>query len=296
MGTMVREKIKALSALVISIMIWSASFIATKFAYVAFTPLTLCFIRTGIAALIMIIIRAVRHEPMELAAEDRKPVFLSALFGIAFYYSLENIGVSLTSAGNASIITAVYPISTLIVGAVFFHDRIPLKQVSGILIAVAGIVILTVDPVGGGGDTALAGNLLLLFNGFMWGAYNYLTQAISEKTDTSSLTFFQTVIGAVLLIPVLFLDMPIRVGPITAPVAAAVLFLSAGCSVGAYYLYNIGLRGVSAGTAASMLNLMPVFGLLFSRILLHETIVPRQLIGAAAVIAGVMMSMWMERR
>ena len=289
------KKTKALLALVIGIMIWSASFIAIKIAYQAFTPLTLCFVRTAAAALILFVIRLLRHEPMTLAKADRKPVFLSALFGVAVYYTLENIGIALTTAGNASVITAVYPISTLIVGAMFFHDRIRISQLYGILIAAAGIVILTADPVGGGGNTALIGNLILIFNGFMWGAYNYLTQAVSDQTDTSSLTFFQTAAGTVLLIPVLLLDLPITIGPITAAAGAAVLFLAAGCSVGAYYLYNIGLRGVSAGTAASMLNLMPVFGLCFSRLLLHETIRPRQLIGAAAVIAGVLLSMRMDR-
>ena len=296
MGAMNQNKTASLTALVISIMIWSASFIATKFAYASFTPLTLCFIRTGLAALIMLGIRFVRREPLKLAAVDRKPVFLSALFGVAIYYALENIGVSLTSAGNASIITAVYPISTLLVGAMFFHDRIPFRQVTGILIAIGGIVVLTADPLGGGGEHALIGNLLLIFNGFMWGLYNYFTQAVSERTSTSALTFFQTMAGAVLLVPVLFLDMPVQIGPLTIPVILAVLFLSAGCSVGAYYLYNIGLRGVSAGTAASMLNLMPVFGLFFSRIFLHEVIAPRQLIGGALVIAGVLLSLWMEKK
>ena len=295
-GHMAEEKTKSLIALLVSIMIWSASFIGTKIAQRSFTPLTLCFVRTSMAALIMLELRAAAKKPMCLAKQDRIPVFLSALFGITIYYSLENLGVSMTTAGNASIITAVYPITTLLTGALFFHERIRLKQMYGILIAIAGIVILTSDPVGGGGRRALAGNLLLLFNGFMWGFYNFLTQKVSTETDTSALTFFQTISGAVLLVPVLVLDLPIHIGPITPSVAFALLFLAAGCSVGAYFLYNIGLRGVSAGTAASMLNLMPVFGLVFSRLILHETIAARQIAGAALVIAGVLLSLWIERR
>ena len=245
-GHMADGKTKSLIALLISIMIWSASFIGTKIAQRSFTPLTLCFIRTALAALIMLGLRIAAGKPMHLAEQDRRPVFLSALFGITIYYSLENLGVSMTTAGNASIITAVYPITTLLTGALFFHERIRLKQMYGILIAIAGIVILTSDPVGGGGSRALAGNLLLLFNGFMWGFYNFLTQKVSAETDTSALTFFQTIAGAVLLVPVLLLDLPIHVGPVTPAVALALLFLAAGCSVGAYFLYNIGLRGVSA--------------------------------------------------
>ena len=45
-----------------------------------------------------------------------------------------------------------------------------------------------------------------------------------------------------------------------------------------------------------MLNLMPVFGLMFSRLILNETIAARQIAGAALVIAGVLLSLWIERR
>ena len=279
--------------MMISIIIWSASFIATKIAGQAFTPLVLCCVRTVIAAFILALIMLVKGSSFRIDKQDVRPVFLSGFFGVAVYYALENIGVSLTSAANASIITAVYPISTLLVGALFFHDRIRLPQLSGIMIAVIGIIILTGNP-SSSSSLALKGDLLLVFNGFMWGLFNYLTQQVSPDTDNTTLTFYQTLVGAVLFIPLMFAEAPIVIGPLKPSVLTALLFLSAGCSVGAVYFYNLGLRGVSAGTAAAMLNLMPVFGMLFSYLLLNETITFRQIAGAAAVILGVLLSMKTE--
>ena len=285
---------KAMASLILSIIIWSVSFIATKIACQCFTPLTLCFIRLSVAAVILLVIRIVRKQPFTLSGKDRRPVFLSAFLGITVYYALETIGVSLTSASNASVITAFYPLSTVVTGMLFFHDRIPLRQLIGILIGIAGIIVLTETSPSESGRNVMAGNLLLLFNGFMWGSYNYLTQEVSSETDTETMTFFQTIAGAVFFLPVLLLDMPIHIARVTPEAAASLLFLSAGCSVIAYYLYNYGLRGVSAVIAASSLNLMPVFGLFFSWLILHEPIGVRQIFGTVLVISGVMLSAYLK--
>ncbi|MBQ9329326.1 MAG: DMT family transporter [Solobacterium sp.] len=282
-----QKYVRSLAALLTSIVIWSASFIATKIAYRAFSPLLLCVVRFLIASILLFVIRIVTGTHRPLVKNDRRNVFLSALCGITIYYLLENTGVYLTSAGNASIITAVYPIATILIGAVVFHERVPSAQVIGILIAIGGIVVLTIDPVGEGGRNAMIGNLLMIFNGFMWGMYNYLTQRVSEETSTYDLTFYQAVIGTVLFLPVMVFELPLSIGPIDHSVLLAIGFLSAFCSVAAYFLYNYGLRGVSAGTAASLLNLMPVFGLVFSSLILHEPILPRQILGAGLVILGV---------
>ena len=283
-----RKYLFSLLEVLIAIVIWSASFVATKFAYEAFTPLVVCFIRFSLAALILYVLHR-RRGNQPLAKEDRRAVILTGLSGITIYYSFENIGLSLTSAANASVITAIYPIMTILFGAVVYHDQIPLRQLGGILVGVAGILVVTYT----GGDTAgssTLGNILLLFNGFMWGLYNYQVKKVSNHTGALTLTYYQTLYGVLFLIPFLGFELPLSIGPITPRVIGAILFLTAGCSVGAYALYNHGLRKVSAASAVSIMNLMPVFGLLFSHILLGETITMRQVIGAAAVIAGVMLS------
>ena len=284
------DYLKRLLALILSIMIWAGSFAATKYAYQCFTPLFLCLVRFFLAAVLLTIIRTIRKEHKPLPKRDRKAVILTALTGITVYYSFENLALSLTSASNAAVITAVYPVFTIIIGYCFFHDRIPLKQLSGILIAIAGILFITVVPGSEKGSGEFLGNILLIINGFMWGLYNYLVHGVSKETDTSTFTYYMTVFGALFLLPVVFLESPVLKAPLNGPVLIALFFLTAGCSIIAYYLYNYGLRKVSVGTTMAIMNLMPVFGLFFSAVLLHEVIGLREILGALAVIAGVMIS------
>ncbi|MBR2768869.1 MAG: DMT family transporter [Solobacterium sp.] len=286
------EKNNTLSmiALILSIMIWGASFIATRIAVLSLSPVMIGFLRCAFAALILAVITVLRKKKYHVEKSDLRNILLSAIFGITIYYAAENYGIALTSASSAAAITAVYPIFTVLIGRIFFHDFISLRQYAGIFLAVGGIVFLSAGAGGGGQKGQWIGNVLLIINGLNWGFYNYLVQSVSQKTDINSMTLLQSFtasLGFLLLLP---FDQPLVIGPITPALIAAMVFLSAGCSVAAYYLYNYGLRGVSAAAAAACLNLLPVFGIFFSWALLHEPISLRQILGAAVVILGVILS------
>ena len=68
------------------------------------------------------------------------------------------------------------------------------------------------------------------------------------------------------------------------------LYLGAMCSVAAYLMYNFGLRRLKPSTSAFLMNLVPIFGTLFSVVLLGERLTLRHLLGGALVILGVIVS------
>lgn len=271
-----------------AIIFWSMSFIGTKLAYVSFGPLTVCFLRFLIAWVILFCIRQGQKEKQKLEKKDFGIFLASALVGISVYYALENIALSLTSASNASLISGAYPVITLLVGMIFFHLKLDKWKVTGIIMAVIGVFILT----GGGsmeGKNVHLGNAIVVANGFLWAFYNFLIPHIDRHYSTLTITYYQTLLGIPFLIPGMLYEKPdfIHAG---GSAWAAVLFLAVICSVAAYLLYNFGLRGISTAAAASIMNLMPVFGLVFSALILHEAITMRHIIGGAIVILGVIFS------
>jgi drug/metabolite transporter (DMT)-like permease len=58
------------------------------------------------------LIRKITKNKEKIRKEDRKRVALSGLFGITLYFTLENIGVCMTSASNAALIVASFPALT----------------------------------------------------------------------------------------------------------------------------------------------------------------------------------------
>lgn len=276
------------AAAVLAVIFWSASFIGTKIAYQSFPPLTVCLLRFAIAAVLLFLVRAVRHEKERPDRRDLPLIVLSALLGISVYYSVENVALTMTGAAAASLISGAYPAITALVGILFYHLKLSVGKAAGIAMAMLGVFVLTGSGNKGGG-MAWAGNALMIFNGFLWAFYNFLIPRISRSCSVLTLTFYQTVIGVVFLIPGAAAEYG-SWGPMTLQAAGALLFLAVFCSVGAYLLYNFGLRGISETAAASIMNLMPVFGLLFSALILHEAVGIHHIIGGAVVIAGVLLS------
>lgn len=279
-------------SVITAIFLWSASFIGTKIAYQSFSPLVLCLVRFIGASLFMTLIRFVRRDHTRLPEICWKPVIASAVFGITIYYALENISLTYTSASNASLIQASYPAITALVGILFYHARLGKDGLLGIVISVIGVVILTGAGFQSGG---FFGNFLLVADGFLWGFYNYIVERIPRDNDTFTVTYWQTLIGTIFFIPLIFLEERKAVN-ITFEAIAAVGFLSVFCVVLALLLYNYGLKGVSANTASALMNLMPLFGVILSALILHENIQASQMIGGALAILGVLIGSGVFRK
>jgi drug/metabolite transporter (DMT)-like permease len=82
---------------------------------------------------------------------------------------------------------------------------------------------------------------------------------------------------------------------ISAPVWWAVIYLAAGCSVFSYTVWYMIIRSVPVNEVALSLFLQPIFGVILGRVLLHETVSLRTLIGAS-IVCGVLVWWQLRRR
>lgn len=274
-------------ALMISVCLWGSSFIADKIALQTFSPLFLCLIRFMISTAVLLVFRLGRKDFRYPDPEDMKKIIAAAFLGISVYYAIENTAVNMTSAADASVISAAYPLLTILTGIVFYHFRPARNQIVGILMACIGVLILTVSS--SRENSSLIGNLMLVFNGFLWALYNYLTGRISRNCDNFSVTYLQILIGTVCFIPMLFLE-TFTIGTITLSSVLAVLYLAVCCSLAALLLYNYGLRNTDPATTAALMNLMPVAGVVLSALILKETITIRHILGGVIILVGVFVS------
>lgn len=269
-----------------AMLMWSSSFIATKIAYQAFSPILLCLFRFSISFILLFIYRCITRQHTKIAKQDLKSVILSAIGGISIYYTLENTALSLTSASMTSLIEACYPALTILVGILVYHEKTSKRMLLGIACSVAGVVILTGFS---SASSNMTGNLLLIFAGILWGFYNYLVQKIPLHYDSLTITYYQMFFGAIGFLPFLLLEHPM-ITNITPQILFSLLYLSAGCSVGAILLYNHALKGLKASHASVLMNFMPVFGIILSYLILHENITITQIIGGIIILFGVIIS------
>ena len=80
------------------------------------------------------------HE--HVTRRDKVMLRFAALFGIVFNQGMFIYGLSLTSPVDASIITSMPPIITMILSAIFLREPITWKKVIGTVLGVSGALIL----------------------------------------------------------------------------------------------------------------------------------------------------------
>ena len=72
--------------------------------------------------------------------------------------------------------------------------------------------------------------------------------------------------------------------------AMAIIYLGAVITLGAYGLYNYGVKHIPASQASAFVNLIPVFSVIFGWMLLDESFTRGQCIVAGIVMVGVYLS------
>lgn len=278
-----------LVAAIIAMLIWSTSFVATKLAYSSFQPLTLGALRFVIALGVLACLGSARKELRPPPRRDLLVMWLSGFLGITLYFSMENIGVKLTTASNAALIMASYPAITILMERLTYGIRVSRKKWVGVFIAIVGVVLVSGMQDSDAGENPLIGNLILSATGVVWALYNFSTRSVVNRYPATTVSFYQTLAGAILFIPLACIELSAWKTPDTTSLLT-LFYLGVLCSVAAFMLYNYGLRKLSAGTAVSLANLVPVFGVLLSVLVLHETLYPLQIAGGIIVIAGVTLS------
>jgi len=176
----------------------------------------------------------------------------------------------------------------LIAGVIPFFAR----QVENALLEVNPGVVEAAQAMG----TSPWGIIFLLLGGLAWTAYNMMSaQKQVNVTSNRRLGVLITTglqnlwggIGFCLLVPIL----PEGVNTnLRSSAVWLIIYLAIGCSAVAFLLYTFGLTALKPSQAVAMLNLVPVFGVVWAIAIAGEHITPLKAIGAVTIIVGVAMN------
>jgi len=279
-----------LIAVIGAILFWSTSFVGTKLAFDSFPPITVGALRFLIATILLggIVLSVSRHRVIP-EKNDLKSMALCGFLGVTLYFSMENIGIRLTSASNAALIVASYPAITAFLERIIYKISISKYQLFGIITAIVGVSILTNSNENPSNHNEIWGDIILITTGFVWAIYTFTTRKLVNKYSTITSTFYQTLFGTLFFIPLAFFEIDKWNIP-TLHSIIYLFYLAIFCSVIAFVLYNFGLKKLSSSITVSLMNLVPVFGVIFSIIVLNESIGIKQLIGGLIIIVGVFFS------
>lgn len=287
-------------SLVLTMLLWGGTFIAGRLLAEAMDPAGAAFLRFAIASLAMLAAVPLLEGRLKLPPPRLwLPLFLLGLTGVYAYNVFFFHGLQHISAGRASLIVAGTPLMITLLAAVFLGERLTLVKGSGVLLSLAGAVVVigngqpaTLFSGGfGRGEQALLGCVL------SWSAYSLIGRQVLRTLPPLTSVCYASLIGTLLLaIPAVGTGIFTRLAAISPLSWLSLVYLGLGGTALAFSLYSMAIKKIGAARAGIFINLVPVFSLLLAWLLLHETIKPAVLAGGVLVLAGVSLANSQRRR
>ena len=189
------NNIKAQLLAFATVCLWASAFVYTSVALEYFSPLSLGFVRYGIASLILIIVGLVKRVGLP-KRRDIGIFLLLGLFGFALFITLFNIGMATISASLGSIIIATAPIFTALASLLFLKEMLSKLQWVAVFIEFCGILILNFPK---GAFTFNIGIVWVLAAALSFSGYNLLMRKISKSYTPLQATIYCIVSGTIFL-------------------------------------------------------------------------------------------------
>ncbi len=281
---------KPYTALVLSMIFWSFSFVWFKIANKSYDPITIVFIRLCIATVFLSTYLWITHGFKGVRKADRKYFLLLAFFEPFLYFLGESHGLTYVSSTAGSVIISTIPVFAVIFAWVFYRERLKLINYIGVAVSFIGVIIFIADS-SGGLVINIKGLALLFLAVISAVGYNMVLHRLASEYNPVSIVNIQNAIGVVLFLP-LFLIFDLKKFIATGIVAdfSSVVLLAIFASSGAFVLFAYSVRHLGISRANIFSNLIPVFTAIFAFLLVGDKLTLLNGAGMAVVIGGLFLS------
>lgn len=273
---------------------WGTSFLCTKILMEdgGFTPIEMYVYRFAAAYIILLLFTFTNLKSKSLA--DELTLALCGICAGSLYFITENYALTLTTAGNVSLLSSISPIFTTILVAIMYRQRIRPGVIIGSVIAFIGAGCIIFSH-GESIEFRPTGDVLALSAALSWAIYTVAIKKLlplySGLFITRKLFFY----GLLTALPLLFCsDAPSHLHllfDIAHPTYLLnFLFLVLVCSIGAYLLWNIVMKILGPVTANNYIYLQPPVTMIAAYIFLGENIYPLGYVGCALILGGLIYS------
>lgn len=314
--------------LLVTAAVWGFGFVAQRSGMQFVGPFTFNGIRFLLGSLSLVPLIAFRRRGQLIRGEgtvQKKRLFLySFLAGSCIFIgvSLQQLGIMVTTAGNAGFITGLYVIFTPIFG-IFLGKKTGKPTWLGGIITLTGLYLIsTAGPFGG----LNPGDLIIALSAVFWAFHVLIIDRLVQKVDPIVLSSGQFAVAGLLALAAAFLiepilsawletagqnfraeglfswqSLPALINGLSAGAIPSSLILSAAIpilygglvSVGiGYTLQTVAQKNAPPAHAAIILSLEGSFAALGGILILSEPHGGRTLIGFALMLTGMLISQW----
>ncbi|EPP1032240.1 O-acetylserine/cysteine exporter [Cronobacter turicensis] len=281
------------------VLAWGLNFVVIKVGLHAMPPLVLAGLRFLLVAFPALLFIARPTVPFRLLLGYG----LTISFGqFAFLFTAIKFGMP---AGLASLVLQAQAFFTIVLGVFAFRERLQAKQLTGIALAIGGMLVLIEGSLNGQ-HLALTGFMLTLAAALSWACGNIFNKKIMQLPTPPAV---MSLVVWSALIPVLpffaaslmfdgadaVVQSLVNIDSVT---ALSLVYLAFIATILGYGIWGTLLGRYETWRVAPLSLLVPVVGLASAALLLDERLSALQIIGALLVMGGLYINVfgWRVRR
>jgi drug/metabolite transporter (DMT)-like permease len=266
---------------------WGGTFIATRMAAQVFGSFTGATFRYVFALLFLIPMVLLKDKnAFKINKKQFVQLLLLGITGIFGYSYFFFNGLRLVEASHGALIVSLNPVLVMIMTSIRDKKKIDRIKIIGMCLSITGLMIVI-----------SRGNLADLLSGFSWGdafmlgcpvcwaLYTFYAGDALKTTTPLQASTWATLLGFCLLaLFAPFETFPTAINPL---VWVAIAYLGICGTVLGFVWYYEGISTIGAVKTSVFNNLIPVFAMILSVLILGEKIETYALAGSILVIGGV---------
>ncbi len=267
--------------------IWGASFLFMRIIAPVLGTVPTAFFRVSIAAGGLLVILTLMRINWDFRGKF-KIVLLLGMINSGIPATMYSVAAQVLPAGYSAIFNATTPLMGVLIGGLFFHEKLSLAKIAGVCLGLFGVGILTRAGPMAFDLQLLLGALSCLLATTCYGFAGFLARRWLDQAGglDSRLAALGSMLGATLLLLPLF-----AYSTFTQPPASwggwsvwlSLLGLGLVCTALAYILYFRLLSSVGPVKSMTVTFMIPLFGVLWGALLLDEPLSMAHLYGGALI-------------
>ena len=283
------------SQLILTMLIWGAAWPVGRVLAAGLPTVSIAVIRYVIVIPVLFLILRFREGKIHIRREWIPTLVLLGIFSTTLYQIFFLYGVKYAAASDDSIVIGAGPVMIGVLASVYAQERLTKWKILGLLVGLSGVVLIGFLSPNTGVLNRPLGLSLVFFGALSYALYTILLRRFVQKTNFNqegihvsslSINSWMAVFGLIFLAPFSLVEQPWNytwnfnswIG---------ILYLALLSTIVGYYLYIEGVTKIGAGRASIFSNLVPVFGVLTSALILQEAVSVWTVVSLLLILTGV---------
>lgn len=246
-------------------------------------PLEIAFWR-GVLAWVFFGAQALWAREIVLYRRDIVPLLFFAVTGVSMFYGFYQLAVKNGGAALAAVLLYTAPAWVAVMARIFLNEPLTRAKMAAVGLSILGVACISLSSGGVEGGLNLPAIFFGLGAGFCYSLYYIFGKKFSASYSAPNLFFYLLPAGSLFLAPF------VSFSPKSATAWVAMLALALLCTYFAYHCYYAGLKHLQASKASIVATLEPVAAAAIAFVWWGETLSPMAGLGAAAILAGVIVT------